>query len=82
MQGGLRGGFGHIAVNTPDVYKFSDALDKVQWRDRLCERMGRGGGGRGYLHLSCIRILAPELIITVNELTALTATPTRDTHMH
>ena len=58
MQGGLRGGFGHIAVNTPDVYKFSDALDKVQWRDRLCERMGRGGGATyvspayGYWHPS------------------------------
>ena len=29
VQGGLRGGFGHIAVNTPDVDKFSDTLDKV-----------------------------------------------------
>jgi len=27
--GGLRGGFGHIAVNAPDVYAFSAALEKA-----------------------------------------------------
>ena len=36
-QGGLRGGFGHIAVNAPDVYAFSAALEKV------CERTALEG---------------------------------------